>query len=150
VDGREVHITQDVGIVGNKSPFRFNRGGEDTVPGIGQGGVLITVETMESRASGLEHKEVLEAGLDGDLVTSTFLDHRASLDFRTITDKGVGMGFAVHVQTRPLVLDDVNVGVGDVGVLLQDVFSDFLSKEFNVVDVLGTLGDHVDSVLAGI
>jgi len=48
------------------------------------------------------------------------------------------------------VLDDVNESTRDVSILLQDMFSDFLTKDFNVVNVLATLGHDVDSVLTGV
>jgi hypothetical protein len=151
VNFREVNlVSEDRGLVALESPGGINGGGEDTVPDFREGGVLIPVEAVEGRASGLEDKQVLESRLDGDLVAITVVNNVGGLDILTITDKGVRVEFTVNQHTRPLVLDDLDVGNVNVLVLLEDVLSDLLGKEFNVINVGTALGHDVNSVLAGI
>jgi hypothetical protein len=150
MDGRVVDATEDGTVLGGEGPLGINGSGEDTIRGSLEGGVFVFVETVESGTGGLENKELLETGGDVDLVTGTVVVDRGGLDIFTITDEGVIVGLTVNDKTSPLVLDDVNESTRDVSVLLQDVSGDFLTENFNVIDVFTALGNDVDSVLAGI
>ena len=44
---------------------------EDAVPGFGQSGVLVSVESVEGRSGALENKEAVNAGLDGDALATS-------------------------------------------------------------------------------
>lgn len=105
---------------------------------------------MELRTGSLENKKLIKTRSDVDSVTFTVVLNTGGLDIFTITDERVRMRLTVNNDTRPLVLDDVNESTRDVGILLQDVFSDFLGKDFNVIDVGAAFGDDVDSVLTGV
>lgn len=105
---------------------------------------------MELRTSSFEHKELVKAGSNVNSVAFTVVVNAGSLDFITITEERVGMGLTVNDDTRPLMLDDINEGTGEVVVLLQNVFSNFLTKDFNVIDIFTTLSDNVDSVLTSV
>lgn len=143
-------ISQDRGAVARESPGGINGGREDTVPDFRKSGVLITVEAVESGTGGLENEQVLESRLNSDLVTVTVLCDMGGGDILTITDERVRVKLTVNNHTRPLVLDDLNVGNVDVLVLLENMLSDLLSKDFNVVNVGTTLGQDVASVLASV
>jgi hypothetical protein len=150
MDGRVVDATEDGTILGGEGPLGINGSGEDTIPGILEGGVFVSVETVESGTSGLEDKEFLKTRGDGDLVTGTEVVDRGGLDILTIANEGVGVRLTVNNKTGPLVLDDVNKGTRDVGILLQNVLSDLLTENFNVINIFTTLGQNVTGVLAGI
>jgi hypothetical protein len=150
VDGLEIKVAENISILGDKGPLAVNSSGEDTIPDGSQGGVLIGVETVESRTSSLQDKEFIETGGDVDLVTSTVMVDGSSLDIFTVTDERVGVRLTVNDKTSPLVLDNVDKSTRKMSILLQDVGGDFLTEEFNVINVLATLGHDVDGVLAGI
>jgi hypothetical protein len=143
-------ISQYRGAVARESPGGINGGREDTVPNFRKSGVFITIEAVESGTSGLEDEQVLETRLNGNLVTVTVLGNMSGLDVLAIADKGVGVKFAINHHTRPLVLDNLNVGNVDVLVLLENMLSDLLTKDFNVVNVGTTLGNDVASVFASV
>jgi hypothetical protein len=151
VDLRIVNlVSQDRGAGALESPGGIDRGGEDTIPNLRKSGVLVLVEAMESRASGLENKQVLQSRLNCDLVSITVVDDVGSLDILTITDKGVGVEFTIDQHTRPLVLDDLDMSNVDVLVLLEHMLSNLLSEDLNVINVGAALGYDVHSVLAGV
>jgi hypothetical protein len=150
MNGGVVDVAENGTRVGGEGPLGINSGGEDTIPGIFEGSIFVSVETVESGTSGLEDKEFLKTRGDGDLVTGTEVVDRGGLDILTIANEGVGVRLTVNNKTGPLVLDDVNKGTRDVGILLQNVLSDLLTENFNVINIFTTLGQNVTGVLAGI
>jgi len=150
MDGLVVNIAESGRRLGDESPLTVNSSGEDTIPNRDQSGVFISVETVESRTSSLEDEELVKTRGNVDFVTSTIMVNTGGLDILTITDERVVVGLTINNEASPLVLDDINESTRDMSVLLQDMFSDFLTEDFNVINVLATLGDDVDSVLAGI
>lgn len=150
MNGLVVNVSEDLRVLGGELPLGINGGGEDTIPDGDQGGVFILVETVESGTGGLEDEELVKTGGDGDFVTGTSVLNAGGLDIFTITDERVRVRLTVNNETSPLVLDDINESTANVRILLQDVFSDFLGKDFDVVNVSAALGDDVDSVLTGI
>lgn len=150
VDSREVDGTELDRTVGGKGPLAVNSSGEDTIPDFRKGGVFILVETVEGRASCLQDQELLKTGGDEHLVTSTLAINASNLDILAVADERVRVGLAINQEASPLVLDDINMDLGDVLVLLQHVLSDLHTKHFNVINVLAALGKNVDSVLASV
>lgn len=150
VNSGVVDVAEDSSGVGGEGPGAVNSSGEDTIPDFRKDGEVILVETVESRASGLQDQKLSKTGLDVDLVTLAVVINLGGGNILTITDEGVGVGLALDVQTSPLVLDDINVSAGDPVVLVEHVGGDLLGKDFNVVDVLAALGKNVDGVLAGV
>lgn len=143
-------VSQDRGAGALESPGGIDRGGEDTIPNLRKNGVLVFVEAMESRASGLENKQVLQSRLNCDLVSITVVGDVGSLDILTVTDKGVGVELTIDQHTGPLVLDDLDMSNVDVLVLLEHMLSNLLSEDLNVINVGAALGYDVHSVLAGV
>lgn len=150
MDGLVVNIAESGRRLGDKSPLTVNSSREDTIPNRDQSGVFISVETVESRTSSLEDEELVKTRGNADFVTSTIMVNTGGLDILTITDERVVVGLTINNETSPLVLDDINKSTRKVSILLQDMFSDLLTKDFNVINILATLGNDVDSVLAGI
>lgn len=143
-------VSENRGAVALESPGGINRGREDTIPDLRKGGELILVKAVEGRASGLENKQVLETGLNGDLVSVTVVGNVGGLDVLTITNKGVRVELTVDQHTGPLVLDNFNMGNMDVLVLLENMLSDLLTEDLDVINVGAALGNNVNSVLAGV
>ena len=150
VNSGVVNVAENSSGVGSESPGAVNSSGENTIPNFRKDGEIILVETVESRTSGLQDKELSKTRLDVDLVTLAVVINLGGGNILTITDERVGVGLALDIQTGPLVLDDINMSTGDPVVLVEHVGSDLLSKDFNVVDILAALGKNVDGVLASI
>lgn len=150
MNGLVVNVSESLRVLGGEIPLGINGSREDTIPDGDQGGVFILVETVESGTGGLEDEELVETGGNGDLVTGTSVLNASGLDIFTITDERVRMRLTVNNETSPLVLDDINESTANVSILLQDVFSDFLGKDFDVVNILTALGNDVDGVLTSI
>lgn len=131
-------------------PVGINTGREDTVLGLGEGGVLITDKVLEGGAGGLEDQE---AG-NGRLQLNRAAAVGATLDkdvglagLVTITPEGVGMGLAIDDHAGPAVADDGNVSTLNPGIGVHEVVGELGSEEFESVDDLGGLGEDVASIL---
>ena len=105
---------------------------------------------MESGTSSLENEELIKTRGNANLVTSTIMVDTSGLNIFTITNERMSVRLTINNKTSPLVLDNINKSTRNMGILLQDMFSDLLTKDFNVIDVLTTLSDDITGVLTGI
>lgn len=133
---------------GLPGPSGINIGGEDAVPGLAEGGVLIADEAVEGGAGALEDLEAR----DGARELDTLFPRDSRLDVAgllAVTVEAVGVGLSVNVDAGPTVDDDLDVGNVDVGVLVEEVLAEVGDIElWGVHGVL--LGLDVDGVLDGV
>lgn len=114
-------------------PGGVDVGGEDAVPGLGEGGVLVADEAVEGGAGGLEDGELLDGAGEGDAV----LAGDAGLDVAgllAVAEKGVRVRLAIDGHAGPAVLDDFDVRGVDVGVGLEEVGAEDGGEELRGVD----------------
>lgn len=129
-------------------PASSNLGAENTVPGLLEGGELITEEAPELGTGALENGQAVDGGVNIDTLA---LDH-VDLDVAglgAVLDEGVGVGLAVDVHAHPAVGDDVDVGGVDVRVLLDEVCAEDGAEHLGGGDGL-LLSSDVDGVLNGV
>lgn len=130
------------------SPAAVDVGGQDPVPDLGEGGVLVADETVEGRAGALEHAQARYAAGEGDAALAGYprLDVAGLL---TVAVERVRVGLPVDGHAGPAVGDDVDVDGVDVGVLLQEVGAEDAGVELRGVDGV-LLRLDVDGVLDGV
>lgn len=137
----------DVGE-GRPLPTSFDIGGENTVPGLGQGGVLIPVEAVEGGASALQHAQPSNAAVKRDAILAA----HSSLDVPrliAVLEEAVRVRLAIDRHPHPAVGDDLDVGDVDVGVLFNEVRAEDGGVELWRGDRV-LLGNKVDGVLDGV
>jgi len=121
---------------------------KDAVPGFGQTGVFVPVESIERGPGALEHKKTLEARLNGD--TLAFSSHGLNNALLlAIAEEGVWMRLAVDGHAGPFVLDDLDVAGVDMRVGLDEVVADDGSKELGRCDRV-LLCEDVAGLLLGV
>lgn len=126
-------------------PSSVDVGGQDTVPGLGERGVLVADEVVEAGTGALEDGQVLDAALDGD----AFLAGDAGAGeagLVAVLDEAVRVRLAVELDAVPAVRRDVNVGDVDVRVLLDKVVAESRGELLGRVDGV-LLGEQEDGVL---
>lgn len=129
-------------------PAGVHVGGENPVPGLGQGGVLVTDETVERRSGALQDAKTDDAAGDGDAILAA----DGSLDvpcLAGVLDEAVGVRLAVDGHALPVVGDDLDMGSVDVAVLLDEVRAQKGGEVFRGCDGV-LLGKQVDGVLDGV
>ncbi|CRK29992.1 hypothetical protein BN1708_005120 [Verticillium longisporum] len=155
VEAADVLLDGGEAVGEGPGPGGVDVGGEDAVPGLGQGGVRVADEAVEGRAGGLEDGELLDAARQGDAVAGD-----AGLDgarLLAVAQEGVRVRLAVDVEARPAVDGDANVGDRDVGVRVEEVGAEDGGVELGRVDgvllgldvngVLDRVGGHDDRVV---
>lgn len=129
-------------------PRVLDFGAEDTVPGLGESGVLVSMEAVEGRTGALEDQEAVNAGLDGDALT-TPCDNLNSALVGTVAEERVRVILAVDSHATPAVYDNLDVCDMDVAVSVDEVLAENRSEELRRVDRV-LFGKHVDGLLLGI
>lgn len=145
--GRVVLDSLEVGQ-GAPLPACVYVGGQDAIPGLGQGGVLVANESVEGGAGCFEHGESRDGAGDVNavLAADTGLDVAR---LAGILDEAVGMRLPVDIHPVPSVGDDVDVGHMDVAVLLDKVIAQDRGKPLRWIDGM-LLGGDEDGVLNGV
>lgn len=141
LDLREVAEAAPLPVGGNVSA-------ENTVPGLLEGGELVTEEAMELRASALEHGQVLDGRLNVD--APALVDINLDIaGLTTLLDERVRVRLAINVHAHPAVGNNVDVSGVDVTVLLDEVRAEDGAEQLRGSNGL-LLGGDVDSVLDGV
>jgi hypothetical protein len=121
---------------------------EDTVPRLGQLGVLVAVEAMKCRPRALQHEQLLDLGADGN--TLVFAGHGLDYPgFFAVAVEGVRVWLAVDVHARPTVLDDLDVDGVDMRVRVYEVVADNGGELLRRVDGV-LLCEDVGGLLLGV
>ena len=118
--GKLVDVLDGADLLAVEVPGAVDVGGQDSVGGWGQGGVVALVVAHEAGAGGLQDGEVLEGGRELE-VAAAVVREAGGLHVLAVLLERVVVQLAVHLVLRPLVLDDVHVDARHVGVLADKV-----------------------------
>lgn len=129
-------------------PAGVDIGGQNTVPGLGQSGVLVTDEAMEGRTRALEDGEAYNGAGDADAILAAHTDLDVA-SLAGILDEAVRVRLSINVHTYPSVSDDLDIGNVDMAVLLNEVVAQDGSVQLRRVDGM-LLGNDESGVLDGV
>jgi hypothetical protein len=129
-------------------PTSLNVCAEDTVPGLGKLGILVTVKAVESGTGALQHQQLLYLGADRNALALPG-DRLYHAELLAVTVERVWVWLAVNVHTGPSVLDDLDVCGMDVRIGRDEVVTNDGSKLLRRVN--GVLfGEDVCGLLLGV
>lgn len=136
--------------VGKSAPLPgcVDVGGQNAIPRLGQGGVLVADKAMKGRARCLENGETCDGAGDVNAIPAADANFGVA-SLAGILDKAMGMGLAVDVHSNPPVGDDLDVGNVDVAVLLNEMLAQERGKPFRWIDGM-LLGHDEDGVFDGV
>ena len=117
-----VDVLDGADLLAVKVPGAVDVGGQDSVGSWRQGGVVALVVANETGAGGLQDGEVLQGGRELE-VAAAVIGKTSCLHILAVLLERVVVQLAVHLVLGPLVLDDVNIDAGHVGVLADKVLS---------------------------
>ena len=129
-------------------PAGFDFGAQDAVPGFGQAGVLVAVETPELRAGALQHEQALDSATHADAFATACYDFDGPC-LCTIAHEGVRVRLAINLHARPAVHNHAHMRGGDVRVGVDVVLAEDGGEELWRVDGV-ELGGHVRGLLLGV